>query len=1249
MLYRRMIHIMIGSCFDRTVCNVLEYVLKYGDRELADFFTGMTCREEKDGSLVFTEAVKSAGEDEDNTLYFNSDIDDEYRSTLSTTPTVIKKEKQNDYLKAYLVSLFDQRITINKETADNTLNICLYLPLYDSGAWNVAKTLMKAVSDQKRSIRVDLFFFAYDLAHLLVGEKEKEKLPELLPGMQKTSCRILKEAVEFSKDSPSAECLQHIVVMQNCNSDGVSLDLNPDSFVRVIGEFAISTINSYQDVFGTGPQLSDRPIVAMGLSVLNLDKYYFVRYLLSKAYVKVLEREGVDEELVDVSEPSLIVHNLLKEDDRYRFYDKFYDSRVRDLISQQLDDQTITTKAGKALDEDVALFISKITSFIDREDISLAAKKVTLAQLLGLDDDLMTGDSSNPDQLVFRDCYADCMDMFVRANNYLLDETPTDLYVPIPSEKGTVDMGKDDEGNDVKYPENLHGYAALTDKKIDFPALKKSLKDTEVEIRRWTEYIRTRQKELDELDITVKQSDEKDKVLVEGGFRYGDVVYRPVVVDNIPLELTYEPKDIPLARSLDMRRNFSPIKSQGAVGACTAFAITSVYEYILGQKGVRDTLSERYLYYNARVAALRRQGIPEENLTDNGSSYFDAFKSMGQEGISTNLLCPYGNGDDADVRPSPAAYEDGKTRLVTEAKDVKIQEKDIKTALNEGYPVMISARLYESFASGNAGFVPMPSAEEIEKEQGLPVHSSHAMVICGYSDDDKVFIVRNSWGTQFGDSGYCYMPYSYILNPELVPQACIITGVNSEKVAVAVKGDKPTVQFDKERPAIKAAIIRNLIAEAQIVKDGWMQKWSALTKDYSRLENMIVNSSVRTSLYDGTKARLEWEIGELEAQKRRNSLCESERLDALDSKFKRTALIYAISLFAVLLIFFLIFRSDIYKAILEVIPLTKIIFGVIGVSLIVMAVYYVLYRGKRRQIQDEHTEVSKRISRRIHERESGSDAENGHLGIYSDNLNVRMYLPWKVVTKLSEQGRLLLQKYQTFHSFVGNLKEWHDREVDKVKEMSPDTREPFISLLSNKTLDQYFEENSDEIVKDVRLYRLFQGGYAIKDEVIIKFKKQLKDTIVGALLNDLKEFSVYKYLSGKTTFKFLGERKFDVDQMLKTLSSKSKVFLRLDDEASTFQTESARNKVLLSSDIREDQDNWDVRFQKNFAERFPHVPIASPFKITFIQMERVPLEICLDLVDEEAEEQKKKKKVPEVSSGETEILPPAEGSDPTEV
>ena len=40
------------------------------------------------------------------------------------------------------------------------------------------------------------------------------------------------------------------------------------------------------------------------------------------------------------------------------------------------------------------------------------------------------------------------------------------------------------------------------------------------------------------------------------------------------------------------------------------------------------------------------------------------------------------------------------------------------------------------------------------------------MLIVGYSDAKQVFIVRNSWGTHWGDNGYCYMPYDYAGNPE---------------------------------------------------------------------------------------------------------------------------------------------------------------------------------------------------------------------------------------------------------------------------------------------------------------------------------------------------------------------------------------------------------------------------------------------------------------------------------------------------
>ena len=38
--------------------------------------------------------------------------------------------------------------------------------------------------------------------------------------------------------------------------------------------------------------------------------------------------------------------------------------------------------------------------------------------------------------------------------------------------------------------------------------------------------------------------------------------------------------------------------------------------------------------------------------------------------------------------------------------------------------------------------------------------AAHAMAIVGYNDDQKHFIVRNSWGSKWGDNGHCYYRYS---------------------------------------------------------------------------------------------------------------------------------------------------------------------------------------------------------------------------------------------------------------------------------------------------------------------------------------------------------------------------------------------------------------------------------------------------------------------------------------------------------
>ena len=44
--------------------------------------------------------------------------------------------------------------------------------------------------------------------------------------------------------------------------------------------------------------------------------------------------------------------------------------------------------------------------------------------------------------------------------------------------------------------------------------------------------------------------------------------------------------------------------------------------------------------------------------------------------------------------------------------------------------------------------------------------SGHIMTIVGYDDKEQVFIIANSWGTEWGDNGYFYMDYEYFNNKD---------------------------------------------------------------------------------------------------------------------------------------------------------------------------------------------------------------------------------------------------------------------------------------------------------------------------------------------------------------------------------------------------------------------------------------------------------------------------------------------------
>ncbi len=93
----------------------------------------------------------------------------------------------------------------------------------------------------------------------------------------------------------------------------------------------------------------------------------------------------------------------------------------------------------------------------------------------------------------------------------------------------------------------------------------------------------------------------------------------------------------------------------------------------------------------------------------------------------------------------------------------------IKENLSKGIPSMFGFTVYESIEQASAdGKIPFPCNTE-------KVLGGHAIMAVGYDNNLKIknngcgevgtgaFLIRNSWGTSWGEQGYGYLPYEYVL------------------------------------------------------------------------------------------------------------------------------------------------------------------------------------------------------------------------------------------------------------------------------------------------------------------------------------------------------------------------------------------------------------------------------------------------------------------------------------------------------
>lgn len=217
---------------------------------------------------------------------------------------------------------------------------------------------------------------------------------------------------------------------------------------------------------------------------------------------------------------------------------------------------------------------------------------------------------------------------------------------------------------------------------------------------------------------------------------------------------------------VDLRPQCSPIYDQGDLGSCTAHGVVGVHEFLdLKTWGTFTSLSRRFLY------KVTRNFI---NVTgDTGAEIRNAMGALAMFGTPPEEYDPYRVAL-FDREPTPFQYA-----MAANYKGVQYARVDkhgltqpevldqLKGMLLKGWPWVFGFTCYESLDYVDAlGDIAFPNLSKRERVTG-----GHCIVGVGFSDTyDKcpnaqpgAFMIRNSWGTSWGEAGYGWLPYDYVL------------------------------------------------------------------------------------------------------------------------------------------------------------------------------------------------------------------------------------------------------------------------------------------------------------------------------------------------------------------------------------------------------------------------------------------------------------------------------------------------------
>ena len=220
---------------------------------------------------------------------------------------------------------------------------------------------------------------------------------------------------------------------------------------------------------------------------------------------------------------------------------------------------------------------------------------------------------------------------------------------------------------------------------------------------------------------------------------------------------------------MDLRQWFSPVEHQGELGSCTANAGVGLVEYFEKRAhGKYIDASRLFLYKTSRNMA--------HSKGDTGAFLRTTMSAMVLFGVPPEDYWPYSVAD-FDREPTAFCYAFAQNyqamdyyRLDPPGTPRAALLGKIKANLASGLPAMFGFTVFSSCDQADTtGRIPYPTIGE--KNLG-----GHAVVAAGYDNQMKIkntvsgakettgaLLIRNSWGKDWGEDGYGWLPYDYVL------------------------------------------------------------------------------------------------------------------------------------------------------------------------------------------------------------------------------------------------------------------------------------------------------------------------------------------------------------------------------------------------------------------------------------------------------------------------------------------------------